>query len=392
VDNCHANATCTDTDGGFTCACDSGYTGDGTACAVIRCAENEFVSTNIYRPCAAGSTNAAGDDASGGDTKCIFHCVGLNGQAVQHLGFETRVVSRDVPVNYPPVVTTRLQPVIFVNASVVGGDGSGSNWENATQDLQAAIDAGNRRDIWVAKGVYHPTGVFNAGETLCETQVQTRQCLNGIFEQDWGTPDGDPLYSPGSACNRNVSFELASRVNIYGGFSGNENSVDARDFIGNKTILSGEIGDPDDPSDNSKTVVSVTNVSFSNLDGFTITGGYSKGSVFQNGAGMEMSIQSTLTLANIVFAGNTKEQDGGGLAVSIQSRPALTNVIFTGNKAGGDGGGLYLEIQSRVSMTNVVFLWNVAGARGGAIGSGTDATISGINVTFSGNVANEGGS
>jgi hypothetical protein len=30
---CDANATCTNTDGGYTCACDDGYTGDGQSCA-----------------------------------------------------------------------------------------------------------------------------------------------------------------------------------------------------------------------------------------------------------------------------------------------------------------------------------------------------------------------
>ena len=32
TDNCDANAACTNTAGGFTCACNSGYTGSGTVC------------------------------------------------------------------------------------------------------------------------------------------------------------------------------------------------------------------------------------------------------------------------------------------------------------------------------------------------------------------------
>ena len=33
--NCDSNATCTNTPGSFTCACNSGYTGDGESCTGI---------------------------------------------------------------------------------------------------------------------------------------------------------------------------------------------------------------------------------------------------------------------------------------------------------------------------------------------------------------------
>ncbi|XP_013404379.1 fibrillin-3, partial [Lingula anatina] len=41
TDNCHANAQCTNTNGGFSCACSSGYSGDGVTCTDINeCTEN----------------------------------------------------------------------------------------------------------------------------------------------------------------------------------------------------------------------------------------------------------------------------------------------------------------------------------------------------------------
>ena len=32
ISNCHDNATCTNTEGGFTCDCNKGYAGNGTTC------------------------------------------------------------------------------------------------------------------------------------------------------------------------------------------------------------------------------------------------------------------------------------------------------------------------------------------------------------------------
>ena len=33
LNDCHAHATCNNMDGSFTCECNAGYTGNGTACA-----------------------------------------------------------------------------------------------------------------------------------------------------------------------------------------------------------------------------------------------------------------------------------------------------------------------------------------------------------------------
>ena len=45
--NCHGNATCSNTDGSFTCACNVGYTGNGVTCAGMEMGDIAFVSPFI---------------------------------------------------------------------------------------------------------------------------------------------------------------------------------------------------------------------------------------------------------------------------------------------------------------------------------------------------------
>ena len=59
-DNCSANATCTNTDGGFTCECDFGYDGDGVTCANVD-------------ECSSGD-NDCDDNATCQDTEGSFDC------------------------------------------------------------------------------------------------------------------------------------------------------------------------------------------------------------------------------------------------------------------------------------------------------------------------------
>merc|ERR1712002_496709 len=70
-DDCHNNAVCTDTDGSFTCACKSGYSGDGKTCTkkpveyvVVTAANGTAHASSVYsgnyKPIEA-FTNQAGD-------------------------------------------------------------------------------------------------------------------------------------------------------------------------------------------------------------------------------------------------------------------------------------------------------------------------------------------
>jgi len=54
---------------GSCASCDPGYEGDNCHTAIL-CAANERVASKVCTACAAGTTNAAGDDATGDDTEC----------------------------------------------------------------------------------------------------------------------------------------------------------------------------------------------------------------------------------------------------------------------------------------------------------------------------------
>ncbi|MCC5946102.1 MAG: hypothetical protein JJT94_14325, partial [Bernardetiaceae bacterium] len=142
------------------------------------------------------------------------------------------------------------------------GTGDGSSWANASNDLQAMINASAAGEqVWVAAGTYKPTQY----PTGCGTCTNPRQ----------------------------YTFSLKSGVEVYGGFVGTETMISQRTNFApteaNETILSGDLADNDDFDTDNKgyqgttgddnvfhvvtstfTVTGHTTI----LDGFSIIGGH----------------------------------------------------------------------------------------------------------------------
>jgi len=189
-------------------------------------------------------------------------------------------------------------------------------------------------------------------------------------------------YHP-SETDPSVYFSLVSGVAVYGGFPGGGGDWAERDWVTNATILSGELGDPGDASDNSHHIVTGSDLSVSTtLDGFSIVGGYST-SGFASGI---YFFSANASVSNVNISNNHSGQ-GGGMTI-INGSSTLTNVTFTSNTA-GLGGGLY-STTSNPTLLNVTFDSNSA-QQGGGMFSISDGDLTLTNVTFVNNIASTSG-
>ena len=152
-------------------------------------------------------------------------------------------------VAFLSVTFLSAQTIWYVNDDNAPG-GDGTSWATAFNDLQTAIMAANTdfstQHIYVAMGTYKPT----------------------------------------ASMDRGVSFFISRPMKIYGGFPNTGNPTLAeRDPINFPTILSGDIGIPNDNSDNSYHVVHLQgffNKNTNSLDGLIIQDGNANGDIDTN--------------------------------------------------------------------------------------------------------------
>jgi len=116
------------------------------------------------------------------------------------------------------------------------------------------------------------------------------------------------------------------------------------------------------------------------FEGFTVTNGNAA-----YGGGMSCRYNSSPTLENCTFTGNTATSSGGGMYCEEYSSPILENCMFRNNTAANYGGGMYCYYSSP-TLNNCTFTENVASTHG----SGMDCFRSSPtlnNCTFTNNTA-----
>ena len=288
----------------------------------------------------------------------------------------------------PFEIISRSESRWYVDPSA-GGRNNGISWDDAFSSLQDALrDAVTGDEVWVAAGVY--------------------------------TPDSGGIELFG---DRTASFRLKNRVAVYGGFKGDEISLDQRDSKSNSTILSGDLNqnDGEEGGDNSENSYHVVNSSGTDdtaiLDGFIIRAGNAddkethlggggmwvdNGSprisncTFVNnsareGGGLHLVNQSTPSLINCLIKENNSSSNGGGMAV-ISSSPILEDCRFVTNESAQNGGGIWNSGNKNGKITNCLFDGNSATRDGGAIYNNELSTLIITECEFTNNsVSSDGG-
>lgn len=226
----------------------------------------------------------------------------------------------------------------YVDASA-GSGGDGISWATAFRYLQDALDqteAQRGDEVWIADGVYYP----DLGASV-------------------------------SAGDRAASFYVKNGVILYGGFSGDEASVEDRDWINHRSILSGEIFS--DPNSWSTNVCHAINAIF---DGIEVIRGSGE-------TGVAVVVTGTITTRNCLFA----EHRGRIGVVGYDADWTATNCNFSSNTA-----TLYGAVASRGdwTVTDCVFRDNHADRSGGVAYESdwiaSDCLFEGNSAEYSGGV------
>jgi predicted outer membrane repeat protein len=265
---------------------------------------------------------------------------------------------------------------------IYNNTGSNATLTNVTFSKNSATNNGG--------GIYNYTGSsltltnvtfsYNSaqgGGGMVDYVVNNASLTNVTFSDNSAGAGGGMVNENGSATLSNVTF-TGNTSNDFGGgmlnylsyYSGSKVSLTHVTFSNNKALPQGAGGGLYSYNDSSSfgNILTLTYVTFSTNSATWGGGMYNKG-------------ESSPTLTNVAFNGNTSIGDGGGMENSTlaASSPTLTNVTFTGNSSGNSGGGMENESYN-LAMINVNFSDNSAERDGG--GMWTSGHLTMMNVTF----------
>ena len=259
------------------------------------------------------------------------------------------------------------QTTYFVKPDATGNN-TGLSWSNAFTQLPQALQAAKPGDkIWLAAGNYRPS----------------------------------------STGDRSAFFDVKSGIALYGGFAGTETALSQRNWSSHPSVLEGDLGTPNDSSDNSWNLMRLLNPSSSTLlDGLVFQHANSNkaaapfGELGGNGAALliDGSTQAFPLIQHCTFLKNTAVGAGG--AVFIKSgpnglvAPRFIDCYFEANRA-DSGGAVYRQGSANTDVPDdfrdCKFVRNIANGSGSGItyadANGRTDTLDVIHCVFEANEA-----
>jgi len=260
------------------------------------------------------------------------------------------------------------------------GNQSGDSWNNAMTGSTGLADALR----WAH--LNRDQGVFDSTTPL---QIWVGNPSDQFPYMPFYDPSTD-AYVAGNSSRR--AFLMVRDVQLYGGFFGNETSLEQRDPLERRiALVTGS-------TQRDHIVIAAGPMGAARLDGFTVTGGsatnISGADITVNGmnishvdGGGVYIVGGSPVLAHLDIVSNQAFSRGGGLFIADGS-PLLVNARVQGNQS-QIGGGILIEGGSPV-LRNVLISGNVA-SDGGGMGVYAGAEPQLVNSTLSGNNAGMGG-
>jgi hypothetical protein len=231
---------------------------------------------------------------------------------------------------------------LHVNAALATGANDGTSWADAFRgplgvaNALASLEADQTADVWIATGTYVPA------------------------------PPGAPVTS---------HFALRSGLALYGGFAGDERSVDERDPAANPTILSGDLAGDDVPhvvglwlneTENARQVVrAIACDETARLDGLTIRRGEAVSTTTVNiNRGANVAIEDgSPTIVDCII--EDAVSDWGGASYVLRGNPRFERCVFRGSRGATTGGGMLVEGDAVVVLRDCRFESNIGGQGAG---------------------------
>lgn len=159
------------------------------------------------------------------------------------------------------------------------------------------------------------------------------------------------------------------KMEIYGGFSGNELSLDERNFPDHPTIIDG--GGKVSVFRNSNLDSNVVTL----LDGLIVQNGINQAGANGNGNGGGAILTKGAIVRNCIFRNNRTQNGKNGAAIHCHlGQISIENSLFVNNTSSGNGGAIQVGGGVTATVINCTLCNNVASGPGGAFGLGNDGS------------------